>query len=181
MKYDLIPNDSRQRYAFQVIEGDANALPTATGIYFLLSYNQANDARLQKIGKANGANGLMPRINDYIHRPVWPLRSTPLFWYRVMTGNVQNNEQKMPEDYGQINVYFRSFAQLQQPIIDPFVNELEIFNIDYDPHAVLENMFIDYAAQLRTTNGNGLVQSNEQYPLLLDSDNRIQSNQFAPP
>jgi hypothetical protein len=96
-----------------------------------------------------------------------------------MTGNVQGNEQLMPNDYGQIDLYFRPFAQLQKPIKDPFVNGLGIEFVDYDPHAVLENMFIGCAANLRIPNINGLFQADEKYPLLLDSANRIRNYEFA--
>lgn len=182
MTYALIPNDSRQRYAFQVIEGDANALPTAKGIYFLLSHN---NERLQKIGRTNGQNGLRQRIKGYTRAfdPQNPGKDrSPAFWYRVMTGNVQQGEQRITEDYGRIDLYFKSFTQLQQPIIDQFVNGLGINHVDYDPHAVLENMFIEYTFAHRGNNNNGnvLFQADEQYPLLLDSQNRIPINQFAP-
>lgn len=176
MTYGKILNDFHQRYAFQVIGGNANLLPTEKGIYFLLSHQKT---RLQKIGKANGEEGLQQRFIDYIQRPTLPLKRTPKFLYRIMTGNVQGNEQLMPNDYGQIDLYFRPFAQLQKPINDPFVNGLGIEFVDYDPHAVLENMFIGCAANLRIPNINGLFQADEKYPLLLDSANRIRNYEFA--
>jgi hypothetical protein len=182
MTYGQSLNDLHQRYAFQVIGGNANLLPTEKGIYFLLSHQRT---RLQKIGMANGKNGLRQRIRDYrvrVNPKHPPADRAPLFWYRVMTGNVQQNEQRMPENYGQIDLYFKSFTQLQRPIIEPFVNGLGINHVDYDPHAVLENMFIEYTVALRGNNNNGnvLFQADEQYPLLLDSKKRIPINQFAP-
>lgn len=180
MTYGPIQRHNGLRYQFIIDLAALNALPQDRGIYFFLSHE---NTRLQKIGKANGQGGLRERIRKYkvlVNPEHPPADRTPLFWYRVMTGNVQQNEQRMPENYGRIDLYFKSFTQLQQPIIEPFVNGLGITHVDYDPHAVLENMFIEYTVALRGNNNNGnvLFQADEQYPLLLDSDNRIPINQF---
>ena len=180
MTYAQIPTDFHQRYAFQVIEGDANALPTATGIYFLLSHN---NTRLQKIGMTNGQNGFRQRIRGYTKAfdPQNPGNdSSPAFWYRIMTGiNLnQNNDGERAIGNSQINVYFKSFT-LHQEIQHPFTAQLGFLNLSYDPHTDMERRLIAYAKNERTPNNDDLYQAGEAYPLLLDSNHRIRANRFA--
>jgi hypothetical protein len=180
MTYAQIPNYFHQRYAFQVIEGDANALPTATGIYFLLSHD---NTRLQKIGMTNGQNGFRQRISGYTKAfdPQNPGNdSSPAFWYRIMTGiNLnQNNGGERAIDNSPINVYFKSFT-LHQEIQHPFTAQLGFLNLSYDPHTDMERRLIAYAKNKRTPNNDDLYQAGEAYPLLLDSNHRIRANRFA--
>lgn len=180
MTYAQIPNDFHQRYAFQVIEGDANALPTATGIYFLLSHDKK---RLQKIGMTNGQNGLRQRIIGYTMAfdPQNPGNDrSPAFWYRIMTGiNLnKNNGGERAIGNSQIDVYFKSFT-LHQEIQHPFTAQLGFLNLSYDPHTDMERKLIAYAKNERTPNNDDLHQAGEAYPLLLDSNHRIRAYRFV--
>jgi hypothetical protein len=182
MTYAQIPNDFHQRYAFQVIGGNANALPTATGIYFLLSHTKK---RLQKIGMTNGQNGLRQRIKGYTRAfdPQNPGNdSSPAFWYRIMNGiDLRTNlggERAIGNDYMQIDVYFRSLTQNQETN-DQLAQAVDIDNLIYDPHADMERKLIAYAKKQRTPNNDDLYQAGEAYPLLLDSNHRIRAGRFA--
>lgn len=186
MNYGESQTRNGPRYSFNVDQHAFDLLPDDRGIYFLLSHQRT---RLQKIGMTNGLDGLKQRINGYKERfnPVNPGGdASPAFWYRIMTGKNLRNDNGGERAIGnsQIDVYFRSFTQ-QKQTDDPLTAALGFTQLSYDPHAELERRFIDiikiWRLNYRWQNPNTPFPDDYQFPLLLDSDNRIPNNQFAAP
>jgi hypothetical protein len=160
------------------VDFDWATLPTSAGIYFILSHNRT---RLQKIGVANQKRGFQNRIRA----GYWQCTHNPeaqggdlsaAFWYRVMTDKPNLNELSIEAGGQPVDFYFKSFSrQIKGPDIFGVGEEL----LNYDPHSHLEQLLIKRAINLRQGQGNPeLFATNESYALLLDSANRITSNQI---
>ena len=75
-------NNKNYCFEFDGSETD-NKLPKLSGVYFLLSHN---DSRVQKIGKAEGNQGLYQRFQNYTSKKnKGKLDRTSELWLKVMT------------------------------------------------------------------------------------------------
>ena len=124
------------------------------GVYFLLSHN---DTQIQKVGLANGIEGLRQRMVGYerIYRPNGQSGDpTMALWHRVMTGQLQGQT---------LSLWFISLS------VTTTVEVLgKTMTVSYDPHPEVERIL---AGEVRTCG---------QHPLLLSSQANGAQPEAAP-
>ncbi len=113
-------------YRFTVVPTQGQLLTLQRGVYFLLSDKMT---QIQKVGKANGIDGLRQRMVDYqtCRQGAELQNPTPALWHAVMMGPLQGKP---------LSLWFSSFSQPAT-----IVALGQAYDVLLNPHDELERRF----------------------------------------